>query len=232
MNQQQPPYSPNVVNQTVDYGGITWKGQPGGGWTAQTATGGGPVPGASGGNASDILGIAGSLQQMQVAANQPAIATLGSQQGSLTGAYNDLLASIKGQQGTAVNAQTQVTNNEMAQRGILPTSTLYNQNMQNSLLPVNTSYASLYGQTGLSEQSDLMNLASQIASLQAGNVGNAITGATGIGNIETSLASLANQMYLGTSTTTPANVLATAQANYLGGNTQSGISSLLSQFGL
>lgn len=31
----QPNYSPNVVDQTVDYGGATWKGQPGGSWTMQ-----------------------------------------------------------------------------------------------------------------------------------------------------------------------------------------------------
>lgn len=30
-----PPYSPNTVDQTVDFGGATWKGQPGGGWNLQ-----------------------------------------------------------------------------------------------------------------------------------------------------------------------------------------------------
>lgn len=30
-----PPYSPNTENQTVDFGGATWKGQPGGAWTLQ-----------------------------------------------------------------------------------------------------------------------------------------------------------------------------------------------------
>ena len=36
---QQPPYSPNVVNQTVDYGGFRWKGNPGQGWTQVGVTG-------------------------------------------------------------------------------------------------------------------------------------------------------------------------------------------------
>lgn len=31
----QPGYAPNVENQTVDFGGATWKGQPGSGWTLQ-----------------------------------------------------------------------------------------------------------------------------------------------------------------------------------------------------
>ena len=38
-----PPYAPNTVNQTVDYGGTTWKGNPGTGWTAVSQTGGGSI---------------------------------------------------------------------------------------------------------------------------------------------------------------------------------------------
>lgn len=40
-----PPYAPNTVDQTVDYGGTTWKGQPGGGWVAQSRTGGASLTG-------------------------------------------------------------------------------------------------------------------------------------------------------------------------------------------
>ena len=40
-----PPYAPNVVDQTVEYGGTVWKGQPGGGWTAQSRSGGGSLTG-------------------------------------------------------------------------------------------------------------------------------------------------------------------------------------------
>lgn len=32
---QKPPYLPNVVNQTVSYGGRTWKGNPGSDWTPE-----------------------------------------------------------------------------------------------------------------------------------------------------------------------------------------------------
>lgn len=37
----EPNYAPNVENQTVDYGGKTWKGNPGSGWTAADSGGGG-----------------------------------------------------------------------------------------------------------------------------------------------------------------------------------------------
>ena len=43
----KPDYAPNVVNQTVEYGGVTWKGQPGGDWVQQS--GGGSAPSSGGG---------------------------------------------------------------------------------------------------------------------------------------------------------------------------------------
>jgi hypothetical protein len=138
------------------------------------------VSGNGGGNSNpiDIVALAGSLQQMQIAANQPAIATLGSQQSGLEASYKSLLDSIKGSQTVAQNSQTLTTNNEMAQRGVLPTSTLYGQNMNNALLGVNSAFGGLTANTTAQEQNDLLSLAGQIAGLQAGNVGNAISGAS------------------------------------------------------
>ena len=37
---EKPPYAPNVVNQTVSYGGATWKGNPGSDWTLEGGGGG------------------------------------------------------------------------------------------------------------------------------------------------------------------------------------------------
>lgn len=44
MNPTPPPYAPNVVNQTVSYGGVTWKGNPGGDWYPESGGGGGFDP--------------------------------------------------------------------------------------------------------------------------------------------------------------------------------------------
>jgi len=41
MAYEKPPYAPNVVNQTVSYGGATWKGNPGSDWVLESAAGGG-----------------------------------------------------------------------------------------------------------------------------------------------------------------------------------------------
>lgn len=40
MNPTPPPYAPNVVNQTVYYNGVTWKGNPGGDWYPESGGGG------------------------------------------------------------------------------------------------------------------------------------------------------------------------------------------------
>lgn len=67
----------------------------------------------------------------------------------------------------------------MGKRGILPSSSLYQQTAASDLLPVTTQYAGLTANTGLAEQKDLQDINSQIASLQAGNPGQSIQGATG-----------------------------------------------------
>lgn len=177
MNPQQPNYAPNVVNQTVQFGGATWKGNPGQGWTLQSST-----PGASGATSApgfnDVVNNAQQLQNFQVQANQPAIQNLQQQSTDLQSRYSDLINSIKGQGSVAVNQQTLAANNELGARGILPSSSLYQQQLASSLLPVTQANQSQLAQTGLGEQQDLNTLAGQIASLQAGNPLAAISGAT------------------------------------------------------
>lgn len=52
---QQPPYAPNVVNQTVSFGGAVWKGNPGTGWTLDHMEGGGGGGGGGESFADSIL---------------------------------------------------------------------------------------------------------------------------------------------------------------------------------
>ena len=149
---------------------------------------------------NQALDMAQQLQQMQLAANQPAIQTLQTQYNPSTGAgalvdrYNQLLASITASGSAATNATTAATAQELAQRGILPSSASYGQSMGQALLPVNTAYGQLTAQTGLGEQQDLGNIAAQIASLQAGNVQGAITGATNIQGISQNASNIQAQL--------------------------------------
>lgn len=194
---QQPPYAPNVVNQTVDYGGVTWKGQPGGGWTAQSATGGGSVNG--GGNTAapiDPIETAKKLLEFQKTANQPVIQSLQGSVDPLKQRYNDVLASIKGNQQVAENNQTRITSNELGKRGLLPGDTYGQQEIQNSVLPVSAAFSGQTAQTGLAENQDLQAIAERIASLQGGNPDSAIGQALNITGQQTQANQFAQQFGL------------------------------------
>ena len=166
MNGQQPPYAPNVVNQTVDYGGITWKGNPGQGWTAQSQTGGGALPGSP----TDPMALMRQAQQFQVQQNQPAIQTLKSQAQSLPDQYAALLNEIKGAGTAATNYGIMGAGQNLAARGITPDSALYNTTVSQAIAPIGQQYGGLEAQLGQGSVQTLTDLAGSIAALQAGNV--------------------------------------------------------------
>lgn len=135
--------------------------------------------GSGGGDNSDPVALAKSLIQVQQQANQPAIQTLQGNIGSTQQKYNDLVDSIKGAGTVAANNQTQITNNALGARGILPSSQLYQQELQNALLPVNAQFSGLAAQTGLQGQEDINSIMNAIAQLQSGNPASAVTSASG-----------------------------------------------------
>lgn len=132
---------------------------------------------------NNMLSSAQQLQNFQVQANQPAIQTLESQYnpstgtGALTQAYGSLLQSIQGEEQPAINQTTLGAAQALAQRGILPSSAVYQQNVGSALQPVTAQFANLTAQTGLGETQDLGAIAGSIAALQSGNPTASITGA-------------------------------------------------------
>lgn len=192
-----PSFAPNTVNQTVEQNGVVWKGQPGGGWTFQSLSGGGQpgqAPAASAPSFQDVLGFAGSLNQQTIAANQPQIAALTAGSADLNTRYQNILQSITQGSQVAVNQQTQATNTTLGQRGIDPTSAYYQSQMASSLLPVQAAESGLYSQTSAGQGQDLLSLASQIGALQSGNIGAAQTSAQNIGNLLTGQSQFAQQL--------------------------------------
>jgi hypothetical protein len=136
------------------------------------------------------LSTAKQAQQMQIEANQPAIATLNQHKTDLDSKYKDLLTSITASEQPALDAQTVATNNELGRRGITSDSGLAQNQMAKSLLPITTQFGQLQADTGVSHENDLTSLAQQIASLQAGNIPNALN----FGNSTQSLAQQAQQI--------------------------------------
>lgn len=139
--------------------------------------------------------IAEQAQAMQIAANQPAIKTLQTQYnpdtgtGSLVDKYNALIDSITNAEQPAVDTATQGVNAQLAARGIVSSNAGQgNDLLQKTLNPITAQFGQLKANTGLSEQQDLGDIASTIAGLQAGNVGNALNFSTGISGQQNSLA--------------------------------------------
>ena len=168
-----PPYAPNTQNQTVDYGGFRWKGYPGQVWTQVGVTGqnGSDNQGYNAqGQMTDPIQIAAEMQKQQVAANQPAIATLQGQGTTLADQYKTLLADINGQGQQTYNTATSGENAYLGQRGLLSQSGLGNNQLsqaQSGVAAQNAVNQQNVTTAGAGVQSQI---AQQIAALQAGNL--------------------------------------------------------------
>lgn len=144
----------------------------------------------------DPVAEAQKLQQFNVQANQPAIASLQASKAPLEQRYSDLVANIKGNQTTATNAQTVTTNNELARRGIQGGG-YADQQLQNALQPIGVQYSGLLGQANTGQSTDESAINNAIAQLQSGDPNAAVSGALQYGGIESqanqAAASLAQQ---------------------------------------
>lgn len=127
---------------------------------------------------------------LQKKANQPAVQSLEAskpeiqsayQQSrqTLTDRYQNLLDSIRGQGEQDVNRQTTITSNELGKRGIVGSSTLGQQEIQNATSPLRQKYTGLEKDASISqneqlsglttqETADLRAIANSIAQLQSG----------------------------------------------------------------
>lgn len=177
----QPPYSPNVVNQTVSYGGQTWKGNPGQGWSLESS---GSGSGSGGVSADDTVASAQKLLDFQKTANAPVSAALGSQVPGIQDEYTQLVNSIKGNQQLDTNRQTTTTNNLLAQRGISSNSNYSQQQLTDALTPIDTQYSGLLTNANQGSIQDLQSLALQIAQLNAGDPNVAISGALNLAGVQ------------------------------------------------
>lgn len=130
-------------------------------------------------SSSNSGGFQNTVQQaieMNQKANQPAVASLQAsipeignkyaQQRAQTQAqieplkqrYQTLLEDVKNQGQTQVNNQTKITNNELGKRGIVGSSTLASQEIQNAVQPIQGQIATNTKNIGLEQEQGLMAL--------------------------------------------------------------------------
>ncbi len=176
--------NPDETTSTQTVGGVTYK--------LDNNNQGGRILSVVGGNTSGS-GISTNFNdaisqaiKMSQEAAKPAIETLQKQIDPLKSRYDELLKSIKGEQQVAENKQTVVTSNELGKRGILGSSTLAGQEIENALQPVRSSYSSLYANTGLQQEQALNAIAQAIASLQSGAASSGLSLGTNLYNTQVS----------------------------------------------
>lgn len=79
--------------------------------------------------------------------------------------YSNLISSIKSQGEQDVNNQTRITNNELGKRGLVSSSTLAQQEVQNATSPLRQKYAGLEKDAGIAQEADLRAIDDQITGL-------------------------------------------------------------------
>lgn len=122
----EPNYAPNVVNQTVAYGGKVWQGQPGGSWTEKVAS---PQELANEQRGifmeavkPAITSLESSLPEVQSQFEKRQAQVEGEKQ-PLKDRYDQLLNEIRGRETSQVNDTTRNVSREMGRRGIALSST-------------------------------------------------------------------------------------------------------------
>jgi len=114
-----------------------------------------------------VGGDLGTGIQAGISAVTPAAQRLESTIGQTSESYQNLINAIRGQQQVAEQQQTQVTAQELARRGLTPTSGVGAQQITSALAPVQAQYAQQAAQTGVQGIQAQNQLASQIAGILA-----------------------------------------------------------------
>ena len=146
-----------------------------------------------GGGGNDALSMALSYAKAMGQLNEPVAKSMEAQATPLSKRYDDLIASIKGNQVVAENRQTLTTNNELAKRGILSQSGLAQQTMTDAVNPVTQQYTGQITDVGNQKNTDLSNLATQVAQIRAGGNNTAFTSGIGQYNTQQNLAATTAQ---------------------------------------
>lgn len=210
----QPSFAPDTVNQHVQVGPELWIGNPGQGWTMRSSTPSNSTSSSNGLSTQSALDTAKSILGFQQEANKPIVTALQGQKPAIEQKYSDLIASIKGQQQLDVNRQTLTTNNELGRRGISSDSGLYQQDLNNALLPVNVGYQGQLAGATAAQSGDLNNLALQIAQAQAGNPMESVSSALGLLSAQQGASQFAQQLALQQQQANSQGALEAAQTGY------------------
>lgn len=175
----KPDYKPNVVNQTVEFGGSTWRGQPGGDWQ-QIGTTGRPAYDAP---APDPIEQAKKIRAFNIESNQPAIQSLEASKSPLQSKYNDLITELTRREGVEVGQTNTALSREYGKRGIPLSSGAFEQDLAEKQRPTSEFYAGQRGQATTASQQGISEIDKLIGQLQSGDPQSSISAALQLQNL-------------------------------------------------
>lgn len=140
---------------------------------------------------NNALAASTAVQQFNIQAAQPQIATLGSSKATLDTQYNNLLSSITQGSTVASNNAAAAARQGLAARGLSASDPYGTSQMNAAGVAAATPYSQLYTQTGVGQAQDEASIANQIAALQSGNPTEAASTGLQIGSLSQSAAQLA-----------------------------------------
>lgn len=138
----------------------------------------------------ELLNLAGSINAQTIQQSQPEISTLqqyynpSSGSGILSQQYGSILNQIVGAGSAATGIQSNVTNTQLAQRGILPSSLTGQETLANTLLPMTQQIGST--EAGFTQQygQQVLGIGSTIGALQSGSPALSLNSAQGLLNLQ------------------------------------------------
>lgn len=164
----QPPYSPDTVNQTVEYGGKTWKGNPGSSWSEQVKS---PSDLANEQRGIFMEAIKPAVNSLE--ASRPEVNTAYDTRASQVEAsktplqerYQKLIDDIKGNAAGQVTETQRTTAQEFARRGISNNSEAAAQELQARVNPIQQWSGSEQANIGMDREEKLRGLDDLITNL-------------------------------------------------------------------
>ena len=190
VREDQPLTAGQTFNLPSNYGPNSSEG----GFASKYFTLGGTDGSSTTGGASSIVDQAKQIAQFTAEQNKPVIASLEGQRQPLIDRYQALIDQIKGNQATAEGRESVATAREFGKRGIPLSSGVYDTALTERLNPITQSYTNLTKETGAGREQDLLSIAREIASLQAGNPSQAVSQSLQLGQFQQGAQSLAAQI--------------------------------------
>lgn len=172
---EQPNYAPNTVNQTVDWKGNRFKGNPGQGWQFVGVSGQQGFDNAP--PSVDPIEQAKKIRQFNIESNQPYVQTLEASKTPLNQKYNDLITEITRKEGVESTQQNTALSREYGKRGIPLSSGAFSQDLTEKQRPISEFYTGQKSQATTAAAQGEADINNLIGQLQSGDPASSIQAA-------------------------------------------------------